>query len=611
MAKLECFFVGKLKNTLILSEILFYNCYDFLLMYKTITIVRSVFNELLITFLLVFLLANVIGQTDKTINADGIGYYDYLPSIFIYHDLNRHNLNLIQSPEKFNRVNSIAAYAKNDGVTVNKYTCGTAILEFPFFAVCRITTDKNDSPDEGYQTPYHQFVFYAAVFYLFLALFFLKKILALYSIDSSTIVLAQLLLVFGTTVTDYVSFDASFSHIYSLFAITAFVYFVKKYFEIRSFGVYLSACIFLGLIILIRPINGMAVFIIPFLAGSFSKFKEEALYLFSHLSKTLLGILILLVIMAIQPLLWYLQTGQWLIYTFKGVGFNFLKPEILNVLFSYRKGLFIYTPVLLLCLTALIWLLGKRRYYEFLSSFIFLAFLTYVISSWSIWDYGESFGLRTFVDYYSIFFILFAIMFDKLVWWVKILFLIPAIFLVNLNVVQTYQYKEYILHWSKMDKERYWEVFMKTEEKYKGLFWKWEFDQNKFGKSEEINLGDFSLPAHSESVLADFSTTKFKNAENIGVLQVRITNDFKDENDSHISLTIRDTSGKIVVYSDRYLIHFNEQGLNKYQAGSCNFILPQKLTDKEYNLKLVAYSGSAKLYIKDAAIWVFSEKSDQ
>ena len=34
----------------------------------------------------IFSINNYIGNVEKTINADGIGYYDYLTSIFIYND---------------------------------------------------------------------------------------------------------------------------------------------------------------------------------------------------------------------------------------------------------------------------------------------------------------------------------------------------------------------------------------------------------------------------------------------------------------------------------------------------------------------------------------------
>ena len=577
-------------------------------MQKILTIFKSIWNELLIIFILVIVINNFIGNVDTTIKADGMGYYDYLPSIFIHHDLNRHNIREIKEPEKFNRINSLGVYVRNNSLPVNKYPCGVAILESPFFLACRLTTDEIKSADDGYQTPYHHFVFYAALFYLFLAIFFLKKVLELYNCNYTTIIIAQLLMVLGTSVTDYVNFDASFSHIYSLFAITAFVYVVKSYFEKRSFGKYFFASVILGLIILIRPVNGMVIFIIPFLAGSFASLKTETIFLLKDLPKTVIGLFIVLIIITLQPYLWYLQTGQWMIYTYRGETLNFLDPEILKVLFSYRKGLFVYTPILLICLTSLVWLLFKRRYYEFVTSLLFLLVITYVISSWSTWDYGACFGLRAFVDYFSIFFILFALMFDKLAFWVKPLFLIPAILLVYLNLVQTYQYKEYILHWLTMDKTKYWTVFLKTEDKYKGLFWVWEIDLNKVKKTDEIKLGNYSLPAHCDSVLAKFSTVKLKNTNTVHAFQVGLRNDFRDENDARMALTITDTSGKIVFYHERYLLHFNSQGLNKNQAGRFNYILPQNLLNQEYNVKLAAYTNSNKLDINDVTISTFSDK---
>ena len=577
-------------------------------MQKILAILKSIINELLIVFILIILINNFIGNVDITIKADGIGYYDYLPSIFIHHDLNRHNLKEIKEPEKFNRINSLGVYVRNNSLPVNKYPCGVAILELPFFGTCSITNGETKTLDDGYQAPYQHFVFYAALFYLLLAIFFLKKILVLYNCNYTTIITAQLLLVLGTSVTDYVNFDASFSHIYSLFAITAFIFFVKKYFELKSFGMYFLACIFLGLIILIRPVNGMIVFIIPFLAGSVSKINEIFKYLLKHLPKTLLGLFTLLCIIAIQPFLWYLQTGQFFIYTYNGEKLNFLKPEVLNVLFSYKKGLFVYTPILLFCLTSLFWLLFKRKYYELVTSLLFLVVITFVISSWSTWDYGGCFGLRAFVDYYSIFFILFALMFDKMVLWVKVIFLIPVIFLVYLNLVQTYQYKEYILHWLSMDKAKYWTVFMKTEDRYTGLLWKWEIDANTVEQVNEQKLGIYSLPAHCDTVLTKFSTSQLRDIDKINTFQVGLTSDFKDENDAKIALTITDSSGKAVFYHDRYLLHFNSEGLNKRQAGLFNYILPQKFVNQQYNVKLEAYTNSNKLDISDVTISIFSDK---
>ncbi|MFA4863681.1 MAG: hypothetical protein WC605_07915, partial [Bacteroidales bacterium] len=55
-------------------------------------ILKSIINEILIIFIFIFLINNYIGNVDKTIKADGVGYYDYLPSLFIHHDLIRKDI---------------------------------------------------------------------------------------------------------------------------------------------------------------------------------------------------------------------------------------------------------------------------------------------------------------------------------------------------------------------------------------------------------------------------------------------------------------------------------------------------------------------------------------
>ncbi len=358
----------------------------------------------------------------------------------------------------------------------------------------------------------------------------------------------QLLLVLGTSVTDYVNFDAGFSHIYSLFAITAFIFFIKNYLEKRKYSDFLISCILLGLIILIRPVNGIIIFFVPFLAGSFRKLWEEIVFLVKNSGKTLFGIFIVAGMISLQCMLWYLQTGSIFINTYYDVGFNFLKPEWFNVLFSYCKGLFVYTPVLFLAITALIWLGVKKRYFELVWWFFFFALTTYIISSWNCWYYGASFGLRAFIDFYTVFFILFAIMFGKLSVWLRITYLIPAIFLVCVNIIQTYKYKMYILDWGNMDKDKYWTIFLKTDEKMKGLVWKKKYNYINYQKTEEILVGDLNIPALTVSTILRINSSQIKNFNNAAFFEVSLNHDFQESNDARILLYIKEINSDSVVY---------------------------------------------------------------
>lgn len=476
------------------------------------------------------------------------------------------------------------------------------MLQFPFFYYTHLTQPRIKGFTDGYQKPYQVAVFYAAIFYLFLTLIFIKRTLILYQIKRNSIIFIQLLLVLGTSVTFYADQNASYSHIYSLFAVTTFVYFVKKYFTLRKFSILLWACVSLGLIVIIRPVNAIILIFIPFLAGSYPKLKEEFLFLIHNLHRLLLGFLLFSAVISIQLILWYLQTGYFLVSTYGDVGFDFLHPQIFNVLFSFKKGLFVYTPALLFAFIALIWLVLKRRYFEFATWFAFFIMLTYFISSWKWWDYGAGFGMRPFVEFFSTFFLLFAMMFDKIKLWSKLLILAVAIFFISLNIIQTYQYKVFILDWQDMNKQKYLTIFFKTSEPYRALVLKKQFDYRYFKVSDSVQFGDFNFPVSQYRMFIEKNTSSFIDFNGTVLIQVGIINEFKKDEDASISLTIVDESDKIVYYMDRYLIHFDEKGLNRLQNGFYNFELPQTFVYGNYKLRIGAVTRTKELELKHVSV---------
>jgi len=572
---------------------------------KSILLLKNISNELLILFLFIFTVNNYFSNSDIRITADGIGYYDYLPSMFIHHDFIRYKTDANLNTQKYARINAVCTTIDFKDKKVDRYFCGTAVLQFPFFYYTYLTQPRINDTNDGYQKPYQDAVFYAAIFYLFLAIFFLKRILLLYQCRRSTIVFIQLLLVLGTSVTFYADQNAAYSHIYSLFAITSFVYFVKSYFIKRKFSAFHWACLFLGLIFLIRPINGIIIFLIPFIAGSFARLKEEFLYLIKNLPKIAIGFLVFISVISIQLILWYLQTGYFFVYTYGDVGFDFLHPQIFNVLFSFRKGLFVYTPMLLFSFVALIWLGVKQRYYELITWVSFFFIITYFISSWKCWDYGCSFGMRPFVEFYSTFFILFALMFDKFKLWIKLFIAVPAVFFIYINIIQTYQYKMFILDWGQMNKQKYKTIFLKTSEPYKALVLKKEYDYKWFAITNEIKFGDFKLPPSQWTIFIEKNTSSFKDFLGTYMIQVGITNEFDEDNDASITLSLLDESDKVIYFQERYLIHFNEKGLNRFQAGLYNFELPKEIVNKNYKLKIGAVTRTKELHLKNVTVTLF------
>lgn len=69
------------------------------------------------------------------VEADGKGYYAYLPAIFIYKDLNFGFFDEIEKEKYYNKNLYYDYRADTNGKTINKYYCGTALAELPFFLI--------------------------------------------------------------------------------------------------------------------------------------------------------------------------------------------------------------------------------------------------------------------------------------------------------------------------------------------------------------------------------------------------------------------------------------------------------------------------------------------
>lgn len=580
-------------------------------MTKIRSFVKFIGAEILIVLLFVISLNNYLDdpvKTIKPISGDGIGYYEYLPSIFIHHDINRHQLSENELTDFEKRVKPFGVYVDYFGHKVDKYPCGTALLQSPFFLFVSGTHNLQGNANDGYQTPFQHAVFYAALFYLFLALIFLKKILKRYDIERTTIILTQFLMVFATSVTQYASSNAAFSHVYSLFAITAFLYFGKQYFERVNLKSFVWACFFWGLVVILRQVNVIILFFVPFLAGSIEKLKEGVFAVFRRPAMLLGGFAVFSGMVFIQSYLWYLQTGSFFVYSYQGEGFNFLDPQFVNILFSYRKGLFVYTPVLLFGMIGAIWLGVRKKYFVSFSWLLFFFFLTYILSSWWSWYYGSSYGLRAYIDFYALFFIPFALVFDSLNRWGKLGMLILVLLTVPLNLIQTYQYQKYILNSTNMDKEKYWEVFLKTSESYRGILYKKRFDLKKLTEVYEKQIDQVDMPVNAEKPIWSIKVSEIGDFKNVNIIQVSFDDNFEPDNDSRLVLTIDSPEKHNYYYHRPYLIHFAEQSLGGNQTGFYNYELPAFQDPDQLILTFKVMGGTKGAHLKNLKIEFFQKE---
>ncbi|MEN8810747.1 MAG: hypothetical protein ABF272_05075, partial [Flavobacteriales bacterium] len=395
---------------------------------------------------LILVLFSVLQQGGRysVISSDGIGYYSYLTHIFETNSFSQ------QVPD-----NRFVFDFKGKGV--NKYYVGTAISMSPFYALGKLfSSEGSTSSSFSYQFA----ISLSGIFYLILGLIFTQKLLKLFHFSEKIISITLLLFFFGTNLLVYSVFQPSMSHVYSFCWVAAFLFFTKKYaLSVKSEYLYASiAC--LALLVLVRPINGIVVFLIPFLIGSW---QGTMFYFWSIFSKKRLvfSVLIFLLISGIQPLMWYLQSGNWWIWSYAQEGFYFSSPHLFDFLFSFRKGVFIYTPMLLFSFLGGILWLSKNRF-QGIGVLLFFVGVVYLLSSWWNWYYGPSFGQRPLVDFYSISAILLALSVKQFLGSrQQYIALFLGVIFVLLNLFQTYQFQNGIISSWDMNWKKYQYSFLK------------------------------------------------------------------------------------------------------------------------------------------------------
>ncbi len=572
---------------------------------KDFRFLKQALPELLVVLIFALLTQTPAAKVDVVIKSDAAGYYDYLPALFIYHDFVRKNRPESLYPTLYKRIDKKAFYVDYKGFKVDKYPVGTALLQGPFFLAAYWSTPLHEHPAGGYEKPFQHAVQAATLFYLFVGLIFLRKILELYQIRKPAILFSQILLVFATPVTNYANFDAGFSHVYSFFALTAFFYFVRAFFTRYRVKNFFGACAFLGLILLLRQINVLVIFFVPFLAGSLENLKKGMSLLFHKPSVLVKGLFLTTGLFFIQCLAWYFQTGHFLLYSYQGEGFHFLNPQIVNILFSYKKGLFVYTPVLFLSLFGLAWLVWQRKYYQFFAWLAFFLFITYVFSSWHSWEYGASYGSRVYIDYYAIFFILFALLIDRAPWFLSEGIILVSLLAIPVNLVQSYQYKNYILHWTDMNKERYWKVFLKTDKRFEGVLWKKHYGPNQYQAVKKVLLGDITCAAGRKFHLVyKTGSSSVPHFNRVSHIRIRIFHSFPETDRTKVIVSIKDSaSGKIEYWYDPYLIRFAEKQFGQGQKGSFTYSFKSLADSKEKTITVKLFSEDKRpIVLKDFEI---------
>jgi len=451
----------------------------------------SVFLFFIFIGSLIFLLHpkfNKSGQA-ATISWDVCGYYYYLPAIFIYKDIKKLNFkdsisNKYKPTPQFDQ-----AFKTKNGNYVFKYSCGQAIQYLPAFLVGHLITKYfTNYPADGFSKPYQLSIAFGCFLITLLGLWYMRKILLIYFNDSTTaITLATLVLV--TNYLNYTAFDGAMTHntVFTLY--TLIIYFTIQFYNKPT---YIKSALIgglIGLATLTRPTEIISV-LIPVLWGVNILSRQSLLLrwnlIIHHFSKFALAIMACIAVGSIQIIYWKYVSGHWIVYSYQDQGFSWLRPHIINGLFSYKCGWLMYTPVMFFALIG-IYLMRKIDSTKTLVSIIlvFTLLFIYVAFAWDIWWYGGSLGQRTMVQAYAMLCIPLGSFFEYVSRkkWLKLIITFFWFIFLYLNLWWTYN--------AHIGKFFYVELINRAY--FLHVLGRWDFDENdlKILDTNELNINEF------------------------------------------------------------------------------------------------------------------------
>lgn len=425
--------------------------------FKKPTVIFFIFSVCFAFWFLDFWKPYNTAKKHNNFNWDIMNYYSYLPA-------------------KFCNNNSFDFHVGADSLYlpigpkdsfIPKTTYGMSLMYAPFFALGYKVAINQKSPLTGFSEPFATCIRWGSLFYVFMGLFFLRKFLLLWFSEMVT-ALTLFAVLYGTMLFNYTFSQSELTHGYLFALFSLFLYLTYRWHLEQKYILTLALGFVIGLIALIRPTEiFMLVFFVFWNVRSRAELKLKLRFLLGNYLHLLIILLVCVLLWVPQFLFWKEHAGTYFYFSYPGERFFWNDPQIVNILFSYRKGWVTYTPLVVAAFAGFVFIKNDFP----LSKWVFIlitALMVYVLSCWWDWCFGGCFGARAFCQYI-------AFLSIPLAFFIEFVFYSPKTFLfkgllsacvlafifscVCLNIGQTYQYNHSRIHPSGMTKKVYWEVF--------------------------------------------------------------------------------------------------------------------------------------------------------
>lgn len=394
---------------------------------------------------------------NKFTDSDGLGYYMYLPSVFIYQDITHYKWlpDIEKQYHVYGGERAFQISQHKNGNYVTNYLGGVAIMQAPFFFVGHLVAISSVFKADGFSAPYQLAIGFAPFVYLCFFLFLLRSILLRYY-DDYTTAIGLVLMFLGSNAIEYIAVEAGQCHGYILPLYVLIIYLSIKWHSTPKFSTALGIGLTIGLATIMRPTELIMIFVPLFWNTHTKEAKDKKWQLVNrHRTHIMYAGLGCLIASLPQILYWYYVTGSFI--NTIGSKWRFLDPYW-RVIVGWEKGWFIYTPITILFVLGLFFM----KKYPFRKSVIWFCIINiWIIISWNNWHYGGSYSTRALVQSYPVFALALTAIVGLILKtrWRSILYIV-GMYLICVNIFQVWQYRKTIIHYRDMNFEYYKAVYL-------------------------------------------------------------------------------------------------------------------------------------------------------
>jgi len=421
----------------------------------------SLYISLLISFSFIIHFSSMINDFSKEKQTcicayDGFGYYMYLPSLFENKTLNIEKEWAQKIQNKYcNNTEVYQLLLQKNGNYIDLYHIGLSYLQLPSYTISHIFAKKYGYKTDGFSLPYAIGFLLNALFFCLIGILYLRKLLLLF-VNEKTTSLVLVLLYASTNLFITFTIQKDLPHLYLFTLNSIFLYHLILFIRTtEKKHLYISALIF-GLTVAIRPTQAL-LGLIPLILLWNKKVNYKSLF-----TQVLYYPIFALAWNLPQIAYWFFIGGKLFMPNLHTEEIIIIDPNLIDFLFSFRKGWLIYSPFFILSFFGF-YTLYKKNKYTFWALFTSTLLYVFIMSSWECWWYASSYGSRVMTDIYPFLVIPIAFLWENLNnKYTKQLFLLFSILFMSLNLFQNYQFKKGIIHHERMSKEQYFYIFGKT-----------------------------------------------------------------------------------------------------------------------------------------------------